>query len=309
MDRWKEAESVILEYESGTISAQLDRTQKVLVRDVSFSLRAGESLVLIGETGSGKTMAALSLMKLLPSNVRMNGGTIRFLGEDLLKRKNIRALLGQDIVYIPQSGLECLNPSETVRRQMYSNLRKLNTPIARLEHETLEHLSAAGFPEPEAVVGRYPFQLSGGMAQRVTIALALCSNAKLIIADEPTNGLGEKATAVFGSLLDSLFPEAAKLVITHDIGVAGLCANTLVMCGGRMMERGPSSALLAEPRHPYTKALIGALVRNGMRETPALREGRGDCPFYRRCPDARPECLTERGYRTDGDREWWCRQT
>jgi len=309
VDRWKEAESVILEYESGTISAQLDRTQKVLVRDVSFSLRAGESLVLIGETGSGKTMAALSLMKLLPSNVRMNGGTIRFLGEDLLKRKNIRALLGQDIVYIPQSGLECLNPSETVRRQMYSNLRKLNTPIARLEHETLEHLSAAGFPEPEAVVGRYPFQLSGGMAQRVTIALALCSNAKLIIADEPTNGLGEKATAGFVSLLDSLFPEAAKLVITHDIGVAGLCANTLVMCGGRMMERGPSSALLAEPRHPYTKALIGALVRNGMRETPALREGRGDCPFYRRCPDARPECLTERGYRTDGDREWWCRQT
>lgn len=300
---------MILEYESGTISAQLDRTQKVLVRDVSFSLRAGESLALIGETGSGKTMAALSLMKLLPSNVRMNGGTIRFLGEDLLKRKNIRALLGQDIVYIPQSGLECLNPSETVRRQMYSNLRKLNTPIARLEHETLEHLSAAGFPEPEAVVGRYPFQLSGGMAQRVTIALALCSNAKLIIADEPTNGLGEKATAGFVSLLDSLFPEAAKLVITHDIGVAGLCANTLVMCGGRMMERGPSSALLAEPRHPYTKALIGALVRNGMRETPAHREGRGDCPFYRRCPDARPECLTERGYRTDGDREWWCRQT
>ncbi len=300
---------MILEYESGTISAQLDRTQKVLVRDVSFSLRAGESLVLIGETGSGKTMAALSLMKLLPSNVRRNGGTIRFLGEDLLKRKNIRALLGQDIVYIPQSGLECLNPSETVRRQMYSNLRKLNTPIARLEHETLEHLSAAGFPEPEAVVGRYPFQLSGGMAQRVTIALALCSNAKLIIADEPTNGLGEKATAGFVSLLDSLFPEAAKLVITHDLGVAGLCANTLVMCGGRMMERGPSSALLAEPRHPYTKALIGALVRNGMRETPALREGRGDCPFYRRCPDARPECLTERGYRTDGDREWWCRQT
>lgn len=300
---------MILEYESGTISAQLDRTQKVLVRDVSFSLRAGESLALIGETGSGKTMAALSLMKLLPSNVRMNGGTIRFLGEDLLKRKNIRALLGQDIVYIPQSGLECLNPSETVRRQMYSNLRKLNTPIARLEHETLEHLSAAGFPEPEAVVGRYPFQLSGGMAQRVTIALALCSNAKLIIADEPTNGLGEKATAGFVSLLDSLFPEAAKLVITHDIGVAGLCANTLVMCGGRVMERGPSSALLAEPRHPYTKALIGALVRNGMRETPALREGRGDCPFYRRCPDARPECLTERGYRTDGDREWWCRQT
>lgn len=158
-------------------------------------------------------------------------------------------------------------------------------------------------------MGRYPFQLSGGMAQRVTIALALCSNAKLIIADEPTNGLGEKATAGFVSLLDSLFPEAAKLVITHDIGVAGLCANTLVMCGGRMMERGPSSALLAEPRHPYTKALIGALVRNGMRETPALREGRGDCPFYRRCPDARPECLTERGYRTDGDREWWCRQT
>lgn len=299
---------MVLEYASGVIAARLDRSWRTLVQEVSFSLEAGENLALIGETGAGKTMTALSVMRLLPSNVRMTGGTLRFLGKDLLAQRSIRPLLGQEIVYIPQSGLECLNPAETVRTHLYTALRRQRIPSTRLEQEALDRLAAAGFREPEAVADRYPFQLSGGMAQRVTIALALCSKAKLIIADEPTNGLDQEATTSFLSMLDSLFPEAAKLVITHDIGVAGLCGGTLVLCGGRMMERGPSAALLTEPRHPYTRALIGALVRNGMAAAPVLREGSGDCPFYRKCTLACPSCLTARGYGGDKAREWWCGQ-
>ena len=154
--------------------------------------------------------------------------------------------------------------------------------------------------------GALPTQLSGGMAQRVTIALALCSEAKLLIADEPTNGLDQDSKRQTLSLLNELFPDAAKLIITHDISVAAECDRILVLCGGRMLETGISSEVLAAPHHPYTKALLGALVENGMRETPALRTETGCCPFYRRCPSARDPCRTEMPQRKANGREWWC---
>ena len=163
-----------------------------------------------------------------------------------------------------------------------------------------------GFAQPEAILKQYPFQLSGGMAQRVTIALALCSEAKLLIADEPTNGLDQDSKRQTLSLLNELFPDAAKLIITHDISVAAECDRILVLCGGRMLETGISSEVLAAPHHPYTKALLGALVENGMRETPALRTETGCCPFYRRCPSARTPCRTEMPQRKANGREWWC---
>ena len=144
------------------------------------------------------------------------------------------------------------------------------------------------------------------MAQRVTIALALCSQAKLLIADEPTNGLDQDSKQQTLSLLNDLFPDAAKLVITHDISVAATCGRILVLCGGKMLETGSSALVLAAPRHPYTQALLGALVENGMQETPALRTEAGTCPFYRRCPAAFGRCRAEMPRRTQGDREWWC---
>ena len=144
------------------------------------------------------------------------------------------------------------------------------------------------------------------MAQRVTIALALCSKAKLLIADEPTNGLDQDSKQQTLSLLNGLFPDAAKLIITHDISVAATCDRILVLCGGRMLETGISSEVLTAPYHPYTKALLGALVENGMRETPALRTETGFCPFYRRCPSARERCRTEMPPRKNNSREWRC---
>ena len=215
-------------------------------------------------------------------------------------------MLGREIVYIPQNGHEFLDPSRSIRRQMFDSIAKLGIAAPLREAFAREKLAQVGFTQPEAILDRYAFQLSGGMAQRVTIALALCSQAKLLIADEPTNGLDQDSKQQTLSLLNDLFPDAAKLVITHDISVAATCGRILVLCGGKMLETGSSALVLAAPRHPYTQALLGALVENGMQETPILRPETGTCPFYRRCPAAFGRCRAEIPRRTQGDREWWC---
>lgn len=300
---------MILEYESGSITASLARSQKDLVQNVSFTLTKGETLALIGETGSGKTMIALSIMKLLPANVKMRGGKLNFGGTDLLHVKNMNRLLGVEIVYIPQNGLEFLNPSKKVANHLYDSLKKLGFRGRELEQTALQKLRAVGFDRPEEIMAKYPFQLSGGMAQRVTIAIAACSRAKLVIADEPTNGLDHQARVQFMEMLKHLFPEAAKLIITHDIAVAELCEKTIVLCGGNMMEKGPSGEILGEPRQPYTKALMAALVKNGMHPTPTLRSDTGACPFYRKCTHCTEQCKHEMTHRIAGHREWWCNQS
>lgn len=292
---------MILQYHSGALTAKLDASRKILVSGVRFDLAQGESLALIGETGSGKTMIALSVMGLLPANVLGVGADIRFLGSPMT---NDRSLLGTQIVYIPQNGLEFLNPSKKVRHHLYDSLQRLGVPRRQRESVALEKLAQVGFAAPADVIEKYPFQLSGGMAQRLTIALSTCSNARLVIADEPTNGLDHQARVQFMDRLHSLFPEAAKLIITHDIGIAALCSKALVLCGGKMMETGEAACLLHSPRHPYTRALMGALVENGMRETPVLRSGTHECPFYRRCPQAADGCT--RCHRSEHGREWWC---
>lgn len=294
-------------YACDTISAKLSRGERVLLQDVSFSLFAGERLAVIGETGSGKTMLALSILGLLPANVRMQSGCIQMDGAALPARVQLQTLRGDKLVYIPQNGAEFLLPTRTVRKQLYDNLKKLGLPRKEFPASAAEKLRLAGFDAPETVLDKYPFQLSGGMAQRVTIALAACSRARLLIADEPTNGLDENGRAQFFSLLDSIFPNAAKLIITHDISVAARCDRILVLCGGRMLETGESAAVLSAPRHPYTKALLAAQVASGMQPSPVLREGASGCPFYARCPEADTACLNGTMQKhTDGKTEWWC---
>lgn len=295
-----------LDYSCGVIRAQLDRTQKVLVQDVVLRLGPGETLALVGETGSGKTILAQSLMGVLPPNVHRHGGKIFICGKEILREKQLRAMLGKEIVYIPQNGYEFLNPTRTVRKHLYDSLARIAVPAGKRATVALEKLEQAGFSEPKSVIDRYPFELSGGMAQRVTIALALCSRAKLLIADEPTNGLDEAANARFMHLLGTLFPEAGKLVITHDISVAAMCDRLLVLCRGRAMESGKATDVLTSPYHPYTKSLLAALVENGMRQTPVLRKGPGLCPFYHRCPQATVQCRETLPKQEADGREWWC---
>ena len=299
-------EKLILDYDSGRITARLDRGEKALVQNVRIRLPAARRLALIGETGSGKTMTALSILRLLPENVYMSGGALRFCGEELPAGRGIRRLLGAEIVYIPQNGLEFLNPSRSVRKHLYDSLQKLGVPRRERDSRALEALRAVGFPQPEEILPKYPFQLSGGMAQRVTIALAACSRAKLLIADEPTNGLDGEATKRFFQLLDQVFPEAGKIIITHDIAVASLCDRIQVLCGGKAVESGPAAQVLGAPRHPYTRALLAALVENGMQPSPPLRAAQGPCPFYRRCASACEACMAEPPRQIEGETEWWC---
>ena len=294
-------------YACGTISAKLSRGERVLLQNVFFSLSSGERLAIIGETGSGKTMLALSILGLLPANVRMQSGCIQMDGAALPSGKQLQTLRGDKLVYIPQNGAEFLLSTRTVRAQLYDSLKKLGLPRKEFPASAAEKLRLAGFDAPETVLDKYPFQLSGGMAQRVTIALAACSRARLLIADEPTNGLDEAGRAQFFALLDSIFPDAAKLIITHDISVAARCDRVLVLCGGRMLETGASSTVLRAPRHPYTKALLAAQVASGMQPSPVLREGVSGCPFYARCSEADEACLHSAMQKhADGKTEWWC---
>lgn len=295
-----------LTYSIGNLQAQLVHTRRTLVQSVSFSISAGESLALIGETGSGKTLIAQSIMGVLPENVHLTNEVLSFCGKALPSGKKLRSLLGMHIVYIPQNGHEFLNPSRKIRQHLYDSLKKLGIPAAKRRQTACEKLFLAGFSEPETILEQYPFQLSGGMAQRVTIALALCSQAKLLIADEPTNGLDPTGKQQFMTLLCKLFPDAAKLVITHDISVAAACDRILVLCKGRMLEAGTACDVLSKPRHPYTKALLGALVENGMQETPFLRKESGACPFYQRCPFALEQCRNEILLQETENRKWWC---
>ena len=169
-----------------------------------------------------------------------------------------------------------------------------------------KEIIAFEWPEAERLLRAFPFELSGGMAQRVTIALAACAAPRLVIADEPTNGLDRRATEEFFRLLDRLFPKAARLIITHDISVAARCGRAAVLCGGIACETGPCAEVLSDPKHPYTRALLNALPQNGMAETPRLREGEAMCPFYARCPQARELCRTQMTPGAKGLRKWRC---
>ena len=163
-------ETPILQYAGGVIAAKLDRTEKELVHGVSFHISRGESLALIGETGSGKTLIAQSVMGVLPGNVRLVSGEVLFCGKALPKGKKLRSMLGREIVYIPQNGHEFLDPSRSIRRQMFDSIAKLGIAAPLREAFAREKLTQVGFTQPEAILDRYAFQLSGGMAHRVTIA-------------------------------------------------------------------------------------------------------------------------------------------
>ena len=297
----------VLSYHSDKMTASLKNTEKTLVGEIDFSIMQGEKLALIGETGSGKTLTALSIMGLLPQNVECKGLRIK------LQCKGGRTHVGPDVfrtagsavVYIPQNGLESLNPRRQVRAHLYDTLRKNGYDKLAVAQKALEMLKLAGFESPEDIIDLYPFQLSGGMAQRVTIALAMTGRESLIIADEPTNGLDQVGRDNFLRLLDSRFPEAAKLVITHDMAVAALTDKVIVLKNGIVMEQGPSDLVLERPGCQYTKALMDALVGNGMKETPRLRDPDSCCPFYSRCSKACSSCFSVSN-RKDGEHVWRC---
>ena len=284
------------------------RSLLAAVDGISFEVAAGETLALLGESGCGKSATALGLLRLLPAAGRMLGGEVRFAGRDLLRlpEAEMRAVRGGGMAMIFQEPATSLNPVLTVGRQLAEVLeRHLGLAGQAVRARSLELLTAVGLADPERRLGEYPFQLSGGMKQRVMIAIALAGNPRLLIADEPTTALDVTIQAQILELLRRLQGERATgmLLITHDLGVVAQMATRVgVMYAGQIVEEAPRAAFFSSPRHPYTQMLFAALPdlarRGGRLETipgqvPPLSQMPCACRFAARCPHAWELCRQE----------------
>jgi peptide/nickel transport system permease protein len=235
-----------------------------VVQRVSFDVRAGEAFGVVGESGCGKTMTAMGILGLLPAQGRITEGQILFDGRDLAANdgRELQRVRGREIGFISQEPMTSLDPTFSVRSQLAEAVRR-HRGVSRGQARAivLELLAAVGLPDPAAVAKRYPHQLSGGMAQRVGIALALAGEPRLLIADEPTTALDVTVQAEILALLHRLQDERglAVLLVTHDLGVvADLCTEAAVMYAGQVVEHAPFERIYARPLHPYTRALLGA---------------------------------------------------
>ena len=246
------------------------------VRDVSFNLEKGETLAVVGESGSGKSVTALALTRLLPvPPARYDGGEILLDGRDLLKlpERELRAVRGGQIGYVFQDPATALNPVFTVRRQMAETLALHRPDVPRHDRaandaEIVRWLDLVGIAEPARRLRAYPHELSGGMAQRVMIALALCAQPALLVADEPTTALDVTVQRQIMDLLKELKTRLGMslLLITHNFGIlGGLADRVAVMFRGRLVEEGKTAEVLRAPQHPYTRALIDCVPHLGQK--------------------------------------------
>ncbi len=277
------------------------------VNGVSFHVHAGELLGVVGESGSGKSVTMMSLLGLLPSPpARLTGGEVLFEGRDLARARPeaLRAVRGARIGFVFQDPMTSLNPVFTVGWQIMEPLRehlKLSKAAARDRAAAL--LALVGIPSPAARLNDYPHQFSGGMRQRVMIAMALACDPKLLIADEPTTALDVTIQAQILELVRDLRSKLGMAVIwiTHDLGVvAGIADRVMVMYAGRIVEHAPVRDLFARPTHPYTRALLRTMPRlDGRREgrlyaiggqPPVLTAPPRACPFAPRCADVHARC-------------------
>ncbi len=277
-----------------------------IVRGVSISVAAGEKWGIVGESGSGKTLTMLSVLRLLASPpLSVVKGEIWFDGEDLahLDEKKLRAVRGGDIAMVYQDPMTSLNPLLHVGAQIEEALRAHGATGDHARSRTGEVLSQVGLADPERVRGAFPHQLSGGMIQRVMIAMALATSPRVLIADEPTTALDVTIQRQILELVTSLQADTgmAVLLVTHDLGVvASLVDQVVVMYAGRVVEKATTSQLFARPTHPYTQALLHSLPGRGSEHRSALHQIGGTppdptrleagCPFRVRCPYAEEQC-------------------
>lgn len=311
--------------------AHANGTMGLAVNDVSFSLTAGRTLCLVGESGCGKSLTALSLMRLLPEKAQVLGGEVFFEGRDVfsLTPQELTGVRGNEIGMIFQDPMSSLNPVMRVGRQVAEPLRRHREYTKNTAHEAvIELFSRVGIPSPQERVFDYPHQLSGGMRQRVVIAQALACQPKLIIADEPTTALDVTVQKQILGVLHSLVHElgSAMLLISHDLSVVSACADEVaVMYAGSIVEQGSVEDVLQTPQHPYTQGLLASRI-SLLKEAPAfgnrqltaitgtvpsLWDRPSGCPFHPRCPKAQPICRvespqldTEKGHA--GEHVWRC---
>lgn len=276
------------------------------VNGISFQLKAGETLGIVGESGSGKSVTALSILQCLPYPGRILGGEVKFLGEDLRAKseRQMQHILGRSMSVVPQDPTASLNPLMRIGEHLLEVL-SAHTDLGKDEakQRSIELLDIVGIPDPEQRFRDYPHQLSGGMRQRVMIAMAIACDPVLLIADEPTTSLDATVQAQILELIRALTLDldSATIMITHNLGiVAGLCDTVAVMYAGRIVEMAPTDELFERPRHPYTLSLLQCVPRLDRIGIDDLRSIPGQppdliyippgCAFAPRCPLASERC-------------------
>jgi oligopeptide/dipeptide ABC transporter ATP-binding protein len=289
-----------------TVSFDTRRGAFDAVREVSFDVAAGKTLGVVGESGSGKSVTAMALMQLLPDSATMTSGSIAFAGRDLaaLGERAMQKIRGREIAMVFQDPLSSLNPILTIGHQIMEPLRlQMGMGKAAARERAAELLALVRIPSPAETLRAYPHELSGGMRQRVMIAIALACGPKLLIADEPTTALDVTTQAQILELLRDLQERLhmSVLLITHDLGVVAEFADeVMVMYAGRAVERSPVRALFERPGHPYTEGLLHSMpplededpevlpaIEGNVASPFALPPG---CAFHPRCPYAFDAC-------------------
>lgn len=312
----------VLEVQGLTVDIATRAGSLHAVRDVSFEVRRGETLCIVGESGCGKSITSLSIMGLLPKAARRGVRVLRFLGEDIghATPSRVNALRGDRMAMIFQEPMTALNPAYTIGDQLTEHyiFHKRSTP-AEARDRAVQLLEKVGIAAAAGRLGQYPHQLSGGLRQRVMIAMALMCGPDLLIADEPSTALDVTIQAQILRLLADLQRELgiAMVLITHDLGVVARIADRVaVMYAGQIVEEGPVEALFGNPRHPYTRGLIqcipipGKTPAGGKLGTipgvvPALMGELHGCAFRDRCEFASPACGSAIPLRTAREVHSW----
>ena len=297
----------LLSVEDLAVSFDTDGGTLRALDGVSFDVPAGRAVALVGESGSGKSVTAQAILRILPeSNARIDRGRVTFAGTDLLTlpERAMRRVRGGRIGIVFQEPLSSLNPVYPVGFQIAEAVR-LHRDVSRSQARAraVELLRKVGFPSPEERLDAYPHELSGGMRQRVMIAIALACDPALLVADEPTSALDATVAAQLLALLDELRRERGMslLFISHDLDAIGhLCDEVVVLYAGQVVETGRAADVLASPRHPYTHGLVGAIPGHGQvrrlpaipGQVPALGDWPDGCRFAPRCAQATTKCQT-----------------
>jgi oligopeptide transport system ATP-binding protein len=308
----------LLEVENLCVEFSIHRKKLHAVRGLSFEIRKGEAVGLVGESGCGKSAAVQALLKL--DSVGIVTGQVKFHGEEILHKtdQELGRFRGKEIGMISQDPMTSLNPTMKIGEQIIEGLvyHKMATKKEAKER-AIELLRLVGISEPEIRYSQYPHLLSGGMRQRVLIALAIAMNPRLLIADEPTTALDGSVSAQILALLKKLTTEmnTSLLLITHDLSlVASYCDRILVMYAGKIVEQGTVDEVFLQPKHPYTQMLFNTLPRLDRPKSekilsidgapPSLFSKPKGCPFAPRCPRARGKCLEEEPSLANGVACW-----
>ena len=313
----------ILEVKHMTVTVYENGGEYKVVNRISFTVGKGEIVGIVGESGCGKSMTALALQDLLKNHIRVTEGSMMFDGKDLrtISAAERREINGNDMSMIFQEPMTSLNPLQRIGTQVGEVLLLHGKHShAEIEQRTLEALQMAGLPDPKKTMRMYPHELSGGMRQRVMIAMGIIARPKLLIADEPTTALDVTTQAHVLELLQRINRQTgtAVLLISHDLGVINkICSRVLVMYAGKIVEQGLTEDILRNPLHPYTKGLIASITTRRLKgeplasipgRVPPITEEKPPCPFASRCAMAEKRCFTEypgRKTRT-GDHILWC---